>query len=285
MKLFKKRRPCRALWLLPAAALLAGAGWYGNKTIETSVYCFESARLPQALSGVRIIQISDLHGAQFGTEQSRLLAAAASQKPDLIALTGDLADEYHDGDGMESFISSLCGLAPVFYVTGNHEWGMTRAERTAFFEMLSRCGVVRLQNDYRVLTRGGARMVIAGVDDPNGPLERVTPAHLLRRIRENEGKDAYILMLSHRNDELLSWAGLGVDAVLCGHAHGGIIRLPFVGPVFGTHYEFFPDDAVGVYRTGNTVQLVSRGLGQSRRIPLRIGNRPELPLIILESAP
>lgn len=285
MKLFKKRRPCRALWLLPAAALLAGAGWYGNKTIETSVYCFESARLPQALSGVRIIQISDLHGAQFGTEQSRLLAAAASQKPDLIALTGDLADEYHDGDGMESFISSLCGLAPVFYVTGNHEWGMTRAERTAFFEMLSRCGVVQLQNDYRVLTRGGARMVIAGVDDPNGPLERVTPAHLLRRIRENEGEDAYILMLSHRNDELLSWAGLGVDAVLCGHAHGGIIRLPFVGPVFGTHYEFFPDDAEGVYRTGNTVQLVSRGLGQSRRIPLRIGNRPELPLIILESVP
>ena len=285
MKRFKKHRPCRALWLLPAAALLAGAGWYGNKTIETSVYCFESARLPQALSGVRIIQISDLHGAQFGTEQSRLLAAAASQKPDLIALTGDLADEYHDGDGMESFISSLCGLAPVFYVTGNHEWGMTRTERTAFFEMLSRCGVVRLQNDYRVLTRGGARMVIAGVDDPNGPLERVTPAHLLRRIRENEGEDAYILMLSHRNGELLSWAGLGVDAVLCGHAHGGIIRLPFVGPVFGTHYEFFPDDAEGVYHTGNTVQLVSRGLGQSRRIPLRIGNRPELPLIILESAP
>lgn len=285
MKRSEKRRPCRALWLLPAAALLAGAGWYGNKTIESSVYCFESARLPQALSGVRIVQISDLHGAQFGAGQSRLLAAAAAQKPDLIALTGDLADEYHDGDGMESFISSLCGLAPVFYVTGNHEWSMTRTERAAFFEMLSRCGVVRLQNDYRVLTRGGARMVIAGVDDPNGPLERVTPAQLLRRIRENEGEDAYILMLSHRNDELLSWAGLGVDTVLCGHAHGGIVRLPFVGPVFGTHYELFPDDAEGVYRAGDTVQLVSRGLGQSRRIPLRIGNRPELPLVILQTAP
>lgn len=271
----------RAFWLIPAAALLLGFGVYENKTIEKTTYQITSARLPAAFSGFRIVQISDLHGAKFGRAQSRLLSAVRKCAPDIIALTGDLADDFSPDDGLRDFLSDLCKIAPVYYVTGNHEWVMPRAQRKALFAALKEVGVIRLENDYRVLRCGQSQIVLAGVDDPNGPLERKSATQLLRQIRAAEGEDAYVLMLAHRNDQLPLWAGLGVDVVLCGHAHGGVIRLPFLGPVFGTHYELFPDDAEGLYRSGQTTQLVSRGLGQSRRIPFRLFNRPELPLVIL----
>ena len=91
-------------------------------------------------------------------------------------------------------------------------------------------------------------------------------------------------MLAHRNDQLLQWAELGVDAVLAGHAHGGIVRLPLLGPVFGTHYEFFPEYTAGVYTRGRTQLVVSRGLGPSHRLPLRIANPPEVPVVTLARA-
>ena len=156
--------------------------------------------------------------------------------------------------------------------------------RQALFDMLDAAGAVRLENSYRVLTSGGARMVVAGVDDPNGPADQKTPAELVREIREKEGEDIYILMLAHRNDQLLQWAELGVDAVLAGHAHGGIVRLPLLGPVFGTHYEFFPEYTAGVYTRGRTQLVVSRGLGPSHRLPLRIANPPEVPVVTLVRA-
>ena len=75
----------------------------------------------------------------------------------------------------------------------------------------------------------------------------------------------------------------GVQTVLCGHGHGGIVRLPFVGAVFGTHLDLFPDYTAGLYRKGQTSMIVSRGLGGSRKLPLRIGNRPEIVTVILKA--
>ena len=270
-----------ARWLLPALAVLTAASWFGNCTVETTEYTLRSARLPESFSGLRVVQLSDLHGMQFGPGNARLLAAVERAKPDLIALTGDLADEYTELSTLPAFLTALGALAPVFYVTGNHEWVMERRQREALFALLKRCGVTRLRNEYRILTRGGERLVLAGADDPNGPADQKTPQALVREIREREGEAAYILMLTHRNDQLQNWAARGIDTVLCGHAHGGIIRLPGLGAVFGTHYDLFPDQTSGVCTQGRTQMVVSRGLGPSHRIPLRIGNRPELTVVTL----
>ncbi len=274
----------RGLWVLPALAALTAAGWLGNCTLVTTPYRLESARLPAEFSGLRIVQLSDLHGARFGRDNARLLEAVRRAEPDLIALTGDLADEVAGLADIPALLTALRAIAPVFYVTGNHEWVCPRRMRQALFDMLDAAGAVRLENSYRVLTNGGARMVVAGVDDPNGPADQKTPAELVREIREKEGEDIYILMLAHRNDQLSQWAELGVDAVLAGHAHGGIVRLPLLGPVFGTHYEFFPEYTAGVYTRGRTQLVVSRGLGPSHRLPLRIANPPEVPVVTLARA-
>lgn len=122
-----------------------------------------------------------------------------------------------------------------------------------------------------------------GRGDPNGPYDQKRPAQLVREIRQQYGKDAYILMLSHRNDELPLWAHMGVQTVLCGHGHGGIVRLPGIGAVFGTHMDLFPDYTAGLYEKDGTAMVVSRGLGGSRKLPLRIGNRPEVVTVVLRT--
>lgn len=277
----RKKRPRRLLPALAALGLLGAAVWVGNCTVQTRLYRLESSRLPAAFSGLRIAQISDLHGAVFGAGNRRLIEAVRAARPDLIALTGDLADGADDFAMLLELLPALRAIAPVFYVTGNHEWVMDAGSRKALFSLLDGAGVIRLRNSYCVLRRGGETLVLAGVDDPNGPADQKTPAALVRELRAAEGEEAYILLLAHRNDRLALWAELGVDTVLSGHAHGGIVRLPLLGPVFGTHYELFPKDAGGIYRRGRTTLLVSRGLGPSRRLPIRLGNPPELALVVL----
>ena len=155
--------------------------------------------------------------------------------------------------------------------------------RKEWFQLLEQCGITRLENEFVTLSRGEDTIVLAGVDDPNGPRDQKTPEALLGEIHA-ENPDAYTIVLCHRNDQLERMARLSADLVLSGHAHGGVVRLPFVGAIFGTHYEFFPDYTAGLYRLGRTSLVVSRGLGGSRRIPVRIGNRPEIPVITLRRA-
>lgn len=278
----RRIRPAAAVGVLSALMLLSGFMRYENTAIQTEFFSLRAARLPQAFSGLRVVQISDLHGEVFGRDSARLLDAVQRAKPDLIAITGDLADEYTDFSMLRPLLTGLCALAPVFYITGNHEWVLRREQRQALFSLLDECGVVRLENEYRVLKKDGQTMVLAGVDDPNGPCDQKTPTQLVTQIRDDCGEQAYILMLSHRNDQLELWAKLGVDAVLCGHAHGGVVRLPGLGGVFGTRYDLFPDYTSGLYTQGSTQVLVSRGLGRSHRLPVRLLNRPQLVVAVLE---
>ncbi len=274
----------RAL-LVPAAAIVAGACWLGNFTVGTSVIPVVSPELPAPFEGFRIVQLSDLHGRRFGPDSARLIEAVREAGPDLIALTGDLADRFTDLSVLPPLLRALTELAPVFYVTGNHEWSMRAARRRALYALLDRAGVVRLENTFRVLRRGEARLVVAGVDDPNGPIDQKHPQALVREIRAAFGADAYIVMLAHRNDRLPVWSACGVQLVLTGHAHGGIVRLPGVGAVFGTHMDLFPEHTSGLYRAGRTAMIVSRGLGGSRKLPIRINNRPEVVVAVLTRGP
>lgn len=268
--------------LFAAAVLLAGIGWFENCTIQKTEYILLSSRLPTAFDGLRAALVADLHGQQFGKDNGRLLKALRELEPDIIVLDGDLADEYTDISSLRPFLAGVQEIAPAFFVTGNHEWVLGREKRQELFRLLDEFGVIRLENAYRLLQRGDSAIVVAGVDDQNGPADQKAPAQLMTEIREVCG-DAYTLVLCHRNDKLDLWAELGADTVLSGHAHGGIVRLPFLGPVFGTHYDWFPRDAEGIYQKGDTTLFVSRGLGGSHRLPLRVGNRPELALLILKS--
>ena len=280
MKQEKRKRRWRG-WLL-AGLVLSGILYWENNTLGVQEYTVRSHALPMAFEGFRVLQVSDLHGKSFGKDHEHLLKAASDAKPDIIAITGDLADEQTDVASLEPLLSGLRNIAPVYFVTGNHEWSLTKQDRQTLFSMLEQADVRRLKNEYLTLGKDDAQIVLAGVDDPFGPAERKTPKDVVEEIRAEHGADAYVLMLSHRNDELDLWAKLGVQTVLCGHAHGGVVRIPGVGGVFGTSHEFFPEYDAGLFEKNETDMVISRGLGGHKLLPVRVCNRPELVTVILE---
>ncbi len=274
----KKRH--RGLWLLPVFALMGAVIVYDSATrIVTDEFTLGNARLPESFEGFRIVHLSDLHAASFGEGNGELLAAVRAAEPEIVCITGDLVDGSKDRQEkwVRELIPQLTAVAPVYYVTGNHEWvcGWTGE----LLKLLEDLGVHVLRGEYLTYGRGDDYIVIAGVDDPNGPADQRTPAELVGEIRASHpGK--YILMLAHRDTELEMWSDLGVDAVLCGHAHGGLVRLPFTDGLIAPGQGFFPTWTAGIYEQGGTQMLVSRGFTGSHGAP-RVFNNPEVVAITM----
>lgn len=269
----------RLLALLALFALAAGFVYWQNFTLQVEPVELFFESLPPQFDGLRVAELSDLHGRSFGKNNVRLLRTLQKARPDMICICGDLFDEKTDLTMLEPLLTGLTDIAPVYYVTGNHEWQVKNLRK--ILQKMRAWGVTVLENEGRVLSRGGAEMVVAGVHDPCGPYDMKTPAALVRELRSAQGND-FILMLSHRNDELAMWSQLGVQLVLSGHCHGGVVRLPFVGGVFGTRRELFPEYDAGVYRQDGTTLFVSRGLGYTN-VHFRLFNRPHVPIMILRS--
>lgn len=272
------RRRKTAVLLVLTALLAAGFLLWGNCSLQTTETALVSPDLPPAFDGLRIVELADLHGRVFGRGSRRLLAAVRRAEPDLICIDGDLFDEHTDLAMLPPLLRGLCAIAPVYYVTGNHEWRVPGLR--GILAQMRACGVTVLQDDWRVLRRGEDALIVAGTDDPCGPAERKTPAELIADIRAEAGEAAFLLLLAHRNDQLPQWSALGVQAVLAGHCHGGVVRLPFVGGLFGTDRRLFPAWDAGLYRQGETALYVSRGLGYTN-VHFRLFNRPEVAVIVL----
>ena len=274
----KPRKGHRFLLILLLLILIGLAIVYDSNTrLVTDEFTLGNASLPAVFEGFRVVQLSDLHTAVFGEGNRDLLDAVREARPDIIAITGDLLDDDTAEDYVRDLMAGLTAIAPVYYVTGNHEWasGWTKE----LFALLAECGVTALRNEYVVLDRGGEEIIRAGVDDPNGPYDQKTPEALVAEIRADHPSD-YILMLAHRDDELAMWARLDVDAVLCGHAHGGLVRLPFTDGLVAPGQGLFPTYTAGIYTEGHTQMLVSRGIGGTHGVP-RIFNNPQVVVAVL----
>lgn len=279
----KRRHPLR--WLVVLLVLAVG-GWFwfrwqcwGLQATHTDAAL---SGLPEGFDGYKIVHLSDLHGHEYGEGNKDLLALVAKQEPDLIVITGDLIDQESQLQMIPALARGLSAIAPSYYVTGNHEWGINMATVKELKSLLSQCGVTTLSNQYEFLERNGARMVLAGVDDPNGYADQITPAELYGQI-EAEAPGLFTLLLAHRNDRFGEYANAGYDFVMSGHGHGGIVRLPFVGGLVGTDRRFFPPWTSGLYTVGDSTLFVSRGLGNNT-MPFkgfRIFNRPELAVVTL----
>ena len=281
----KQVKKGRKLRVLAAAFLLLVLGvpffLWQQESIVSPTYTVVSNHLPEAFDGLRIVHLSDLHGKEFGEGNERLLKKVAELRPDLIAITGDLIDRESQLAMIPALAKGLAAIAPTYYVTGNHEWGIRRINDIK--GLLTQCGVTVLSGEYVLLEREGQAVAVAGVDDPNGPEGLAAGAALKEKITQERG-EIYTILLSHR-DSVDAYTEWGYDLTLCGHGHGGIWRIPLVNRgVLSTDRTFLPEYDGGVYDLGegNTC-VISRGLG-SNTVPVRafrLFNRPDLPLIIL----
>jgi predicted MPP superfamily phosphohydrolase len=280
MKKTEKRQPWRLL--VAAAVLMLAGGWFlydGQNRIQTDTQVFFSPRLPAAFDSLRIVQISDLHGKEFGPGNEELLAAVAALKPDLIAITGDVIDAPAQLAMLPALARGLAALAPAYYVTGNHEWAIREANTVK--SLFRDYGVTVLSNEYLPLERAGEKIILAGIDDPNGPYDQKTPEDVAEEIHAAYG-DPYILLLAHRNEYHDTYSRARFDLTLCGHAHGGLVRLPFTDGLVDTRRRLFPSYTAGRYKLENGELMVSRGLGNVGRT-FRVFNRPHLPVIVLKA--
>ena len=275
-----KHRPCRPLQLLLLAALAALFLWWSNSSLQVTRFDPVFSRLPEGFDGCRIAVIADLHSTEFGENNDRLFSAIAAEQPDYIFLTGDLTDRFRGlPEGYaEAVADGLTAIAPTYYVTGNHEWalGGVRDLKAALGER----GMTVLSNHFLTLERGGDTIVLSGIDDPNGYADQKTPEELATEIYAAHG-DPFWLLLAHRNDRFAEqYSLLGADLVVSGHAHGGIIRLPFTDGLISHDMTWFPDYTAGFYEKNSSALFVTRGLGNSGP-SFRLFNRPEVAILTL----
>ena len=280
-----KKRTC--IFVGIAILLLALIIWtaWGNTALELNTYTVSSEALPDVFDGYRIAHVSDLHNAEMGDGNKKLLAMLREAEPDMIAITGDLIDSRNTNIGVAlAFAKEAVQIAPCYYVTGNHEARVS--EYTELKAGLEAAGIVVLENERTEIELSGGTIAILGVVDPSfhtdylfGDSASVVSSTLAEISTEDDG---FAVLLSHRPELLDTYVACGMDLTLSGHAHGGQFRLPFVGGLVAPNQGLFPKYDSGLYTEGSTNMVVSRGIGNSI-LPVRFNNRPEVILIELKA--
>ena len=251
---------------------------YGNTDLEIYKYNVKSEDIPSEFDNFRIVQISDLHNAEFGENNEKLLLMLKQADADIIAITGDMIDSRNtDVDVAISFAQKAVNIAPVYYVNGNHE-SRVLGEYEKLKQGLTDTGVTILENSSADITIGDEAITLIGINDPTFRMELVDDtmeqniAHQLVSVISDN--DNYKVLLAHRPEYFDVYAE-NVDLVLSGHAHGGQFRIPFIGGLVAPGQGFFPEYYEGSHIKENTEMIVSRGIGNSI-IPFRINNKPEI---------
>lgn len=277
IKMDIKRRKRKRLIIFAAslAAILFFVAAGLNNGLTAADYSLQSNKVD---APIRIALLTDLHSCFFGEGQEELIARIEEKGPDLILMAGDIADDSMPHDGTVRLLEAIGSRYDCFYVTGNHEiWSGEAAE---IKDMFREYGVTVLEGDGVTVEVGGTALNICGVDDPD--IGRTEFAEQLEAVAQAVDEEVFTVLVSHRPELIDMYAQYGFDLVVSGHAHGGQWRIPFlIKGVYAPNQGYFPDYTSGLYRSGETQMLVSRGLSrESTGIP-RFYNPPEVVLLTL----
>ncbi|ATQ68737.1 MULTISPECIES: metallophosphoesterase [Methylosinus] len=232
-----------------------------------------SSRLPAAFDGFTILHLSDLHVDMCPGAMARVGALLQGLRYDLCVLTGD-----YRGATTGPFAPALAGLArlraaidaPILAVLGNHD-------TIRMAPGLEAMAMTVLLNEREAIERGGARIHVAGVDEPH-----YFRADDLGRALAGAPREDFSILLSHTPEIYARAAGAGVDLLLAGHTHGGQICLPGGTPV--TLDSVLPRAlGAGAWRHGEMQGYTSVGAGSSV-LPVRFNCPPEITLHRLRKA-
>lgn len=289
MKNFEKTKNKKIIKVIFSVIILIFVFWvvWGNLTLDVNTYTLESETLPKSFDGFKIAHLSDLHDSIMIKDNEKLLSELKEFSPDVIAVTGDAVDSNRPNfEATASFFYEAMKIAPCYYVLGNHEGWFDDETLASFESKLLEAGVVILRGDSVLIERGGEKIEILGIDDPvfASKKQMSYSSHMsVENIKSISKHDGYKILLSHRPEYFENYVGADIDLVLSGHVHGGQVRIPFIGGVYGPDQGFFPEYDSGIYEKNTTKMSVSRGLGNSV-IPVRINNRAEIIFIELKNA-
>lgn len=255
-------------------------GYNENRSLEVEQLSIKLSNLPENLDQLKIVHLSDIHFPKSRIEPAALIAETKKVDPDLIFLTGDLIDRTADVDQtpLANLVADLSEIAPTYSVSGNHETSSGQLEE--WNEIMVQNGVTLLENEMEIIAISNENLAIVGLED----------WQMMSEIRlTHDIEDLPVLLLAHRPEYFDSYQNdnpdIQPDVTFSGHAHGGQIRLPIIGPLFAPGQGFFPEYTSGIYPSPqNSAKklVVSRGIGNSL-FPLRINNKPHFLIITLTS--
>ena len=237
------------------------------------------------------VMLSDLHGKSYGKNNEILLHKIDEITPDGILAAGDMITASRSScyKKAAALLEELAKKYPLYYGLGNHEVHM-KEEPEEFGDIygdyenrLKEAGIEPLVNEAAFLPTDNIR--ILGLDIGKScyrkfrkfPIERAYLVSLLGTPRE----DMFQILIAHNPDYFEEYEEWGVDLVVSGHVHGGLMRLPYLGGVVSPKLTLFPKYDSGVYTRGNCNMIVGRGLG-THTLPIRIFNPGELVVIHLK---
>ena len=282
--------------LAGAVCLLAAFLHWQNYGLRLKRYNISDPRLPEAFKGFKILQVSDYHNT--GLLHKKIVNNAVLQNPDIILITGDLFDcrRYDKQRGL-SLAEDLVKIAPVFFVSGNHESRLKDYDEVIL--RLEKAGVNIADNKKFAIEKDGDYITLVGMPDPQfylgaderggrplrDPQEKRTKRvrELFRRdlFRMCKADNSFKILASHRPEFIHTYSDGDISLAFTGHAHGGQFGVPFADTgVYVPNQGFFPKYASGVKYEKDTCEIISRGLGNSV-FPQRLFNRPQLVCVVL----
>lgn len=275
-------------FILAGLGLLSYFLYKQNNDIMITNYTYIANKIPHVFEGMRVVHLSDLHNKSFKENQQYLLSKINKAHPDVVFITGDIVDSrrYDDKPSL-LLINELTKKWPVYYVTGNHECNSNHFHQLE--TLMKQAGVHVLRNQTKVFTKRNEKIYISGIDDPSFAIhfpdsdtELFTENSLQIAQKNIELNKSFRILLAHRPELMHLYAKHSFDIVFTGHAHGGQIRIPFIGGLIAPHQGFFPKYTAGVHKKNKTSMVINRGLGNSL-FPFRIFNRPEVVVLTLKS--
>ncbi|MFC4024338.1 metallophosphoesterase [Oceanobacillus longus] len=259
-----------------------------NNAITVTDFTVSSNKIPQSFNGYKIVQLSDLHNKSFGKNQGRLTQKVKALHPDIILVTGDLIDrrKYNEKPSLD-LMKEMVEIAPVYYVTGNHEWGSGKFI-SSLEDKLIDMGVNVMRNSHIAIQKGGDEIYLIGIDDPSTGADEsyaeysIAEAAIEDSLEGLVNKDSFKILLSHRPELFSLYKEFDIDLIFSGHAHGGQFRIPFIGGMIAPGQGLLPEYTSGRHDEDNSTLIVNRGLGNSL-FPQRLLNQPEVISVTLST--
>lgn len=279
--LFKKRKILSLFMMIILILVISLIGdiIYCNVAINVNHYTVNSQKLNTDL---RIAVISDLHLKDYGNNNEKLVNIINQETPDIIAVLGDFTvKESTEYDVVLKLMPQLINIAPTYYVLGNHE--LQILDTTDFTEDIKKTGVHLLINESQYFEKDGEKILIGGIkqypyfefDYPDFENEeRYFIDDFIKKEKENFG----ILLCHYPEYFMWKFNEYDIDLMLCGHTHGGLIRIPFGGGLIAPEQGLFPKYDMGYFETDTAKMIITSGLSTSNIIP-RINNPGEVCIV------
>ena len=257
------------------------------KKFRITSYEYQTDKITQS---VNFAVVADLHAHVYGRDNDILIQKIKEQKPDMILVPGDMIVSRYPETYETAYqaVKKLTEIAPVYFSNGNHESRVSKVpvmQTEAFLEYENRVrklGVHILNNASEEVILHGGKFCISGLEIPfecygKGSYEPL-PEHFIRDVLGDAKQDSVQILMAHNPMFAKEYAEWGADVSVCGHTHGGLVRIPGIGSVISPQFELFPKYDAGEFNFGDRKVYVSKGLG-THTFHIRVFDRAEVLMI------